>query len=102
MTLYLLHLHCNVPLAKRFFWLIFDMMGPMWTPLPKSYHLSYWEAFGTIPRHELDFPLDHISIAHFAAKRLIKHQHRWINDIGTIIGVEPCLTKAHTSTSPSH
>lgn len=73
------------PMRKQFFWLLFDMIGPFWTPLPQAYHFAYWKGFESI-QAQLTAQLNNIelnlpTLAHQAATIMLKNHHQWFKQI---------------------
>lgn len=81
--LYLYSLYCmeKDPLRKQFFWNLFDMIGPFWTPLPKEYHFSYWKGFESIHAEFSDYLVgENIDLeykAHEVACHMLERHHHW-------------------------
>lgn len=53
---YLLFSFEESPRAREFLWLLFDMYGPIWSPLPDSYHLDFWDGFTAIQDYCISLP----------------------------------------------
>lgn len=95
--LFLYSLYCKERhvLRRQFFWHLFDMIGPFWTPLPKEYHFAYWNAFEAI-HDELSEALQDIKdidlegYAHQAAKAILQRYENWTAEVKTIILEDPC------------
>lgn len=75
---------------RQFFYLLYDMYGPIWTPMPKYFHLGYWNAFESVSNYFT--PIKLASAYHFylqncstiiyqlAQHMVCKHQH-WCDSI---------------------
>ncbi len=94
---YLYALYCleHQSLRKQFFWLLFDMIGPFWTPLPKDYHFAYWNGFLKIeteikenviaPREE-----NAAYAAHCAAELILNKYNGWARSIKSHVEDSTC------------
>ena len=91
------------PIKKEFFWLLFDMYGPSWIPLPKDYHFSYWEGFSKFhnaiekalhsdPAVTRLFVEARNGIVHQAATAMLGRYRLWQDQVAKHIRRLLCLT----------
>lgn len=78
-------------ISSEFLWLLWDMYGPIWSPLPDSYHLDFWYGFTGLDKTTeriaesrsllLEYSRYRQAIFFSVARSCIKRRQSWLKSI---------------------
>ncbi len=75
---------------SEFLWQLFDMYGPIWSPMPDEYHLDFWNAFKKTseeftPELSDEYKIYSSSIIENLKNIYIKRRKKWLKEIMEVI-----------------